>query len=444
MASNENRNENQSPGEEEEVGACGLCICCCGLLAGCIACIACIPVLCCCAATDTAINKAQGKRWDSVQKKWVIDNIAEEAKTLENLPSDDSDILKAKQDTSDDMKTDADATTKTVCETKYYDVLGVSPDAEPSKIKKAYYVKARAYHPDKVGADNKEAADKFKEISEAYQVLSDEKLRKQYDKAGEAGLSGDRTGIATDALDPSLIFTFLFGSDQFNDIVGRLKFVTETMAEGIKLTFEQERELERRRIVKLAISLVRRIEPFVAGFHDAARQEWSQKARTLVDLRYGQEILNVVGSTYHSVATQCVGTYQEGNDARKAENTMKRDAAKEAYEGVKAMHGAKAQTNDGDTLPDFIKTIWNITVIDITSTIREVVMKVLNDVSVSPETRKLRGEAVIELGTIFKEQRSSDPSRDRSVRNLFASATQEAMEQTLNEVRKQEYDNSDP
>lgn len=72
----------------------------------------------------------------------------------------------------------------------YYKVLGVGRDASPSAIKKAYHQLALKYHPDK-NADNREAAEqKFKQVSEAYDVLSDEKKKKIYDQFGEEGLKG--------------------------------------------------------------------------------------------------------------------------------------------------------------------------------------------------------------------------------------------------------------
>ena len=67
----------------------------------------------------------------------------------------------------------------------YYDVLGVSKTATADEIKKAYRKLARQYHPD-VNKDNPDAAEKFKECSEAYSVLSDETKRAQYDQFGHA------------------------------------------------------------------------------------------------------------------------------------------------------------------------------------------------------------------------------------------------------------------
>ncbi len=71
----------------------------------------------------------------------------------------------------------------------YYEVLGVSRNAEAAEIKKAYRKLALQYHPDK-NPGNKEAEEKFKEAAEAYDVLSNEEKRRRYDQFGHAGLGG--------------------------------------------------------------------------------------------------------------------------------------------------------------------------------------------------------------------------------------------------------------
>ncbi|ASS76100.1 molecular chaperone DnaJ [Tumebacillus algifaecis] len=65
----------------------------------------------------------------------------------------------------------------------FYEVLGVGKDAAPEEIKKAYRKAARQYHPD-VNKDDPSAADKFKEVTEAYEVLSDSSKRSRYDQFG--------------------------------------------------------------------------------------------------------------------------------------------------------------------------------------------------------------------------------------------------------------------
>lgn len=71
----------------------------------------------------------------------------------------------------------------------YYEVLGVSKGADEKEIKKAYRKLAMKYHPDR-NPDNKEAEEKFKEINEAYEVLSDETKRRNYDQFGHEGVNG--------------------------------------------------------------------------------------------------------------------------------------------------------------------------------------------------------------------------------------------------------------
>ncbi|WP_085991863.1 molecular chaperone DnaJ [Oceanobacillus senegalensis] len=74
----------------------------------------------------------------------------------------------------------------------YYEVLGIEKGASKDEIKKAYRKLARKYHPDVSKEEN--AADKFKEVKEAYEVLSDENKRAQYDQFGHAGTSGQGFG----------------------------------------------------------------------------------------------------------------------------------------------------------------------------------------------------------------------------------------------------------
>ncbi|MCK4904962.1 molecular chaperone DnaJ [bacterium] len=97
----------------------------------------------------------------------------------------------------------------------YYEVLELSRDSSGAEIKKTYRKAALQYHPDR-NPDNKEAEDKFKEISEAYAVLSDPEKRQMYDQFGHAGLKGAGFGGFSD-------FSDIFSSDVFTgfqDIFG--------------------------------------------------------------------------------------------------------------------------------------------------------------------------------------------------------------------------------
>jgi molecular chaperone DnaJ len=76
-----------------------------------------------------------------------------------------------------------------MAEKDYYDILGVKKNATDEDLKKAYRTLAKKFHPDK-NKGNKEAENKFKEISEAYAVLSDKEKREQYDRLGREAFSG--------------------------------------------------------------------------------------------------------------------------------------------------------------------------------------------------------------------------------------------------------------
>lgn len=92
----------------------------------------------------------------------------------------------------------------------YYEVLGVSKNASDDEIKKAYRKLAIKYHPDKNPGD-KEAEAKFKEVSEAHEVLSDKQKRARYDQFGHAGVNGGAAGG-----NPFQNGNFNFNGQQFN------------------------------------------------------------------------------------------------------------------------------------------------------------------------------------------------------------------------------------
>jgi len=102
-----------------------------------------------------------------------------------------------------------------VKETEFYERLGVTPDAKLDDIKKAYKKMAIKYHPDK-NPNNPEAEHKFKEVSEAYEVLSDENKRQMYDKYGKEGLKEGGFG----AHSASDIFEQFFGGGGFSSFFG--------------------------------------------------------------------------------------------------------------------------------------------------------------------------------------------------------------------------------
>lgn len=100
----------------------------------------------------------------------------------------------------------------------YYELLGVSKDAAPEEIKKAFKKMAMKYHPDRTGGD-KAAEEKFKESKEAYDVLSDPQKRSAYDQFGHAGVNQSAGGFGGGGFN----FDDIFGgdvSDIFAEVFG--------------------------------------------------------------------------------------------------------------------------------------------------------------------------------------------------------------------------------
>jgi len=101
----------------------------------------------------------------------------------------------------------------------YYEILGVKKDADAADIKKAYRALAMRHHPDRVQeSEKKQAEEKFKEISEAYGVLSDPKKRATYDQYGHSGIDQNYT---SEDIFRGADFSSIFGDSNLDDILGQ-------------------------------------------------------------------------------------------------------------------------------------------------------------------------------------------------------------------------------
>lgn len=129
-------------------------------------------------------------------------------------------------------------------ETEYYDLLDVSVDANDTDLKKAYRKQAMKYHPDKNRSED--AEEKFKDISKAYQVLSDPNLRAVYDKNGKSMVNKEGTELE----DAAGFFANVFGGERFRDYIGEISLMKEmTSVAQTVMTDEDRAELEKEGIV---------------------------------------------------------------------------------------------------------------------------------------------------------------------------------------------------
>jgi len=140
----------------------------------------------------------------------------------------------------------------------FYETLGVSKSASEQEIKKAYRKLAIKYHPDKNQGD-KGAEEKFKEISQAYEVLSDPEKRRRYDQLGHAAFTASGSGGGRGGFegfhDPFDIFSQVFGgggggrsggSSFFEDLfgLGGRSGRHSGMVDGADLRYDMEIDFE--------------------------------------------------------------------------------------------------------------------------------------------------------------------------------------------------------
>lgn len=142
----------------------------------------------------------------------------------------------------------------------YYEVLGVTRTASAEEIKRAYRRLAMKYHPDRNNGDSRaEAEVKFKECSEAYEILSDENTRRRYDQFGHQGVHGQHDFSHMDVTDIFSMFDEIFGGGGFGrssrgggggrtrssrgyDLETQVELTLQEVASGAEKTIEFERQ----------------------------------------------------------------------------------------------------------------------------------------------------------------------------------------------------------
>ena len=403
----------------------------------------------------------QGKWWNEAEGKWVLTDLSKV-----EVPESDADILGGLQDEIDSGKANKDSSfSGEVVDRYYYDVLEVAPDVDASTIKRRYYLLARKYHPDKHPGDA-EAAEKFKAVAEAYQVLSDSDLRQKYNREGREGMAQEMAD-GQPQLDPQVLFAFLFGSDKFTPYTGPLATATSaSIGDSPKISVSEARALQKRRVTRLALHLVKKLDPWVANpsNRESLEAEWVAEANDLASASYGYQMLRSIGELYQLTALMYQGSLENGQalpslskwaKAKKANMDSKRGKRDNKIETLKAgidmmklqttleakMKEAKtdeekaaiAKEMEDGAAAIMLRALWTTTVVDISATIYETVQMVLFDQSVDKATRAGRASALKKLGdvwlSIHEPVGQGDEAKD--AKQLYEEAAFAAMVETI-------------
>jgi DnaJ-class molecular chaperone len=179
----------------------------------------------------------------------------------------------------------------------YYEILGVSKTAEEREIKKAYKRLAMKYHPDRNQGD-KEAEAKFKEIKEAYEILTDAQKRAAYDQYGHAafeqgGMGGG--GFGGGGFGGGADFSDIFG-DVFGDIFGGGRG-RQRAARGADLRYNMDLTLEEPFAVSPKRSVSRRWKSVTFATAAARKRDTATDLSNLSRLRPGTDASGLLRGT---------------------------------------------------------------------------------------------------------------------------------------------------
>ncbi|KNG76789.1 DNAJ domain-containing protein [Plasmodium falciparum IGH-CR14] len=198
-------------------------------------------------------------------------------------------------------------------DTTYYDILNVYPTSELSEIKSNYYNLALKYNPES-NLGNAEALTKFRDINEAYQILSLDQRRMNYNKYG---LNATKDMFL---IDPSIFYVKMLSIEKFYDYIGTtqiesfLKVLSEKnialhelehrLEDIMNLMYEQQEV----RQVKIALYLRNKLQPYVDG-DDQWKKHMEEEVKKLNKSIFGTFFLKSIGWIYTNL-TQC---YREDN-----------------------------------------------------------------------------------------------------------------------------------
>ncbi|WRT70758.1 uncharacterized protein IL334_007757 [Kwoniella shivajii] len=353
----------------------------------------------------------------------------------------------------------------------YYEVLGLDSQCTQDEIKKAYRRLAIKLHPDK-NRDDPDAEEKFKQISIAYQVLSDQELRRKYNEFGQKN-GGGVAEPAGGFQDPEEVFGKMFGGDRFEDFIGQI-----SIGKDMKDAFQQQHEEEagdymigptgkpmmtpdamqrkmlrdravaeqkarvrKERVDKLAINLVKKLNIYTeaakgvedklvgASFREICRLE----AEDLKEESYGTELLNALGRAYQAKSAQHMASTQFAplgwfHGAKNTFNVMGDTVStvrsalelKAVFDRLQlaeqsGMPAADLRKLEEQAAEQGIRTLWKGAKLEVESVVRETCERVLTDSTIPKEKLHMRAYALGLMAEAFlaiRKDEESAPTED--------------------------------
>jgi curved DNA-binding protein CbpA len=401
-------------------------------------------------------NKAakQGMQWDDVKREWYFYYLNKEFEEVENW---------YKQQKEDGNETSSgNPSEKKVKDREFYDLLGVSTNATSGEIKKAYYKEARKVHPDKC-PDDPDAATKFQALGQAYQILSDEQSRANYDKNGKP--ENENQDDMMNSIDTTVFFNVMFGSTLVEPYVGELWIASVAdlmMKDMAKQGDMSESELaealtgkaeknsmeskmkQKMREIKIAMYLREKVQRYVDGTlaGDDFGAEIQIEACKIADGSFGTTFLNIIGFQLEVEAEEYTGfqkslldgykaqakknasatqtnfkitgaaikavsagrkVYTEVEKSKEAVNQANANGVQKSKQELEAEQAMLAAQKLEENLPTILELAWAINTRDIKNTLRSACKKLFADANATMEQRLKRSQAIKIIGKEFLE-----------------------------------------
>jgi len=397
-------------------------------------------------SAEAVSSAQQGKIWDEQKREWYLYYLGKE---WEDVLREETEREGKKDSSSQKYENE-----RQVKDREYYDMLKVSTNATQGEIKKAYYKEARKCHPDK-NPDDPAAAENFQTLGHAYQILSNEDSRKNYDKNGKCENNADE---AQQQMDPLVFFAVMFGSHLVEPYIGELwiantadTLMKDVVDQSQSDTVEDEADellgkkgneasdevefRQRKREVKCAMNIVKRISDFVNGNEsdETFTLSCQEEAVNIVKGSFGDVFCTTIGFSLQVEAEEFLGfkTSFLGMDghaarARKGIKSMGNNmhilnagvkAVSKGQKAMKEVESVQRGMQEGqelnaeqqaeltekmeESLPAILELAWAINVRDISKTLKEVCRKIFTDAGVDQEMRMKRAESVQILGREF-------------------------------------------